>query len=539
MKKIYVIILLMLLSLGNINVKAKSNEKENTDYETATDSDANVYEEQSLESEVFSDKIIKVSLVYTDKNGTEHILKQTNGFFIGDNNSGLYVVSLYNKTCLSEEETNYFSEVYGGDNEKIKTSIKLGVSPDVLIDATIETYSEGMDVVILKPEKNPGNVTPLKLSVTKDLKGDEVFLYYLDKNNKEQFKTTEIKDWISVNGMHYYCIDMNLSDEFISCPVVNKRGDVVGISLKSLENTNYVVHCEDIMELCKLSGIEYNGNTDIDISELEKTIYEFEKLNLKKYSSSSVSMARTTYREAVTIYQSILLNEYNVYSQNDVYEVTKSLNDKINGLEKQSRLKTVVIILAISIAAFFLILIFMVFIIIGKRKKVKILLSQNRDSIIQAKEALKISGRITPGEKKILLSANMPINRSLSTVTCDTSNNTDTTVLNNDTLTFTSENIIRSNAFILRKRTGEEVLINKNTFVIGTDAENVDYHITYNTNISKKHVIIQNINGNFFIEDMGTTNGTFVNGFEVKNQRIMLQNGAIIVLADEEFEFRK
>lgn len=51
---------------------------------------------------------------------------------------------------------------------------------------------------------------------------------------------------------------------------------------------------------------------------------------------------------------------------------------------------------------------------------------------------------------------------------------------------------------------------------------------------------IKQISGNYYIQDMETTNGTYVNGaYVAKGADVMLQSGDIILIADEEFEFRK
>ena len=60
-----------------------------------------------------------------------------------------------------------------------------------------------------------------------------------------------------------------------------------------------------------------------------------------------------------------------------------------------------------------------------------------------------------------------------------------------------------------------------------------------NQYLSKEHARIFLEKGKFYIEDLGSTNGTFVNGVKVPpRQEIALKNGDKITLADEDLEYK-
>ena len=82
--------------------------------------------------------------------------------------------------------------------------------------------------------------------------------------------------------------------------------------------------------------------------------------------------------------------------------------------------------------------------------------------------------------------------------------------------------------FVTTKQT---VTIDKDEFKLGKNAASVDYVIQNDTSISRQHAVIHRQNGQFFITDLSSTNGTFIN-----NQRItgtaQLQDGDNIRFAD-------
>lgn len=100
----------------------------------------------------------------------------------------------------------------------------------------------------------------------------------------------------------------------------------------------------------------------------------------------------------------------------------------------------------------------------------------------------------------------------------------------------TSAHLIK--AVLRRKKTGEEILIYKQVFKIGTEKDFVDYCIEDNPTISRSHANIVIENEEYYIMDMNSKNYTIVNGrLLVGARKVKLIHGSSILLADEEFEF--
>ncbi|MEZ3444706.1 MAG: FHA domain-containing protein [Lachnospiraceae bacterium] len=93
--------------------------------------------------------------------------------------------------------------------------------------------------------------------------------------------------------------------------------------------------------------------------------------------------------------------------------------------------------------------------------------------------------------------------------------------------------------FIVRKRTKEKIVINRNLFKLGKDAAYVDYCIKDNPAVSRNHADIVRKADGFYLVDKGSLNHTFVNGKKLADGEYRkLENGCLMQLADEVFEFR-
>lgn len=132
-----------------------------------------------------------------------------------------------------------------------------------------------------------------------------------------------------------------------------------------------------------------------------------------------------------------------------------------------------------------------------------------------------------------------------------TNENTDfgeTTVLNQNSMgetTILSSNMKNSSqlsdvkkAYLIRKKNGERIFIDKEVFRIGKEKSYVDYFISDNAAISRSHVeIIRKVN-EFYIKDTNSKNHTYVNGIIIlSDTEVSLESGYKICLADEEFIF--
>ena len=95
------------------------------------------------------------------------------------------------------------------------------------------------------------------------------------------------------------------------------------------------------------------------------------------------------------------------------------------------------------------------------------------------------------------------------------------------------------NAYLMSV-TGQKTLISKSEFLIGRMSNSVpqkDFSIK-NQNVGRIHALITKKNGQYFITDMTSLNGTFVNNQRIgSNIEIEIKNGDLIKFANEAFKF--
>ena len=93
-------------------------------------------------------------------------------------------------------------------------------------------------------------------------------------------------------------------------------------------------------------------------------------------------------------------------------------------------------------------------------------------------------------------------------------------------------------AYLIRQKTGEKIVVDKASFMIGKDDRFCDYCIRNNTAVSRQHAELICFNNHYFIVDKNSTNKTFLNGQAISPESQMeLFSGAKIKIAYEEFAF--
>ncbi len=82
-----------------------------------------------------------------------------------------------------------------------------------------------------------------------------------------------------------------------------------------------------------------------------------------------------------------------------------------------------------------------------------------------------------------------------------------------------------------------EIVVNKNDFTIGKKAELVDGVVSFNKMISRSHCKITQSGGQYYITDLQSANGTFVNHIRIQpNKAYPIKIGDIIRLANSDFQ---
>ena len=90
----------------------------------------------------------------------------------------------------------------------------------------------------------------------------------------------------------------------------------------------------------------------------------------------------------------------------------------------------------------------------------------------------------------------------------------------------------------IRQKTGEKIYVDKDEFKVGKSKVHSDYSIENNTAISRVHVIVIHRDGEYYLKDNDSTNGTFVDGERLEPGReVLLKSDMNIKFGDEDFVF--
>ena len=105
----------------------------------------------------------------------------------------------------------------------------------------------------------------------------------------------------------------------------------------------------------------------------------------------------------------------------------------------------------------------------------------------------------------------------------------DTTVLSMNQMQV--QQVSQQKAILYFVHTQQSITIDKDEFKIGKNPSMSDYVINNNTSVSRQHAVIQRRNGQFYVTDLESTNGTFVNEKRISGT-VQLQDGDNIRYAD-------
>ncbi len=480
-----------------------------------------------------------VRLIYSDESGNQNILKYGYAFFIGDDDN-TYLISNADTVNLSVEEQDFIAVNCGIEREKLKTEIDVVIKDDITIPLEIVTSSREMDFSILKPKENIYIKEKLRLCVDDSLISRELYTHSYDNN----MHTVDcvVEDWSEINGIHYF--KYNANKRIIKgLPLINEEGEVVGIASDTNEGNPeqyYALQINEVVETLDAFGIKYNPVLLPETSELEEAINRFNELKENEYTKDTWDNCSKEYDDAMIIMEKINEGDINIYTQDEIDGITARLNNALDGLKKSGPSKKKIIKIAVLICGLLvLIIVLLIVLFLIKSKKYKKNLKEETNRKVMAKEALKLSGRITQGT----ISNNMPLNRSLSEEGAGTA---DAGIFETTVLTADDPNLMAVNSYkkiiptLTRYRTGESVKINRNSFIIGSAKEMVDYCIQYNPGISRTHICIMKFADGYYVNDLDTTNGTYVNDMKVESGRyVKLSDKSVIKMADEEFIFEE
>ena len=449
--------------------------------------------------------VVQVRVTYTDDAGSVEDLFSGTGFLINDNT----VLTCNHVVTLTAGELAALAEVYQKTVPEFQSRLKIAitVSRDVTIDATVINSSATMDFAILRLSTSLQGKKALAIRSSATVEQTEhVFaIGFPDiSSDSQSFSTYTSEDAtiaegvVNKNGAYF---DANVKYLQTSCeldfgnsggPMVDENGNVIGLCagyLDSAASAVYFAVCIDqVTEVLSALGIPYTPATSQPV--VEPTTEPTTEPTEEEPPATTVP----------------------VLPPPDIPDDFVD-NDPV---QPKNNMGLILIIAAVAVAV---VVIIVVVVVAGGKKKKPV-----APPMPPAPPAPPV-----PPRGGFEPASTTPIQGVGETTVLNAGAAGETTVL--------SRNV--NGGTLIRKRTGETVNVNQESFVIGRERKDVNYCIADNTAVSRIHAKLIVRNGVTYLTSMTDKNGTFVNNTKVmRNQEVALKNGDHITLANEELEYR-
>lgn len=511
---------------------AESSEDESSDAASETSSEEEIYVDKIENAEQAKQGVVQINCVYIDDEGISHIIVGGAGFLVGapedkdDTDFEQYVITskyvmdvdsdLYKDALLSfgvdKEELK--------DNKEKKLSYEVVVAKGMTIEATLVNDSDDLDLAIFKLSENLPQKKCLTLCDDPEDKTKQFSYQVADKvyalgfpaginyveNPRNYYKddisvsSGEISNIRQYNNIWVVEHDADITDKNCGGPLVDGNGTVIGMNvLYSDGEYSFAISSREIIETLDALGISASKYVSIEASSEES-------------SETDASTESTTIIDPPPLRFPLGL----------------------------------IIALVIVTALLIAMIITVIILVIGKDNKNKPKKPKKEKKPKNQPQSPTIDrfGMPVNQMQSQPRTPNAPIQPNANSfvkgieTTSLNSNKGDlgTSVLGATPVTPVTQVAMGT---LIRKKNGENTVINKPVFVIGKDSLNIDFRIADNSAVSRRHAAILKTPNGIVIEDYHSTNGTYVNGIKVvPEQPVPIRSGDVIKLADEEFDYR-
>jgi len=446
---------------------------------------------------------------------------------------------------------------------KERQYIEVSVVRDVTIPATVKTNSVNMDIAVLELKQQLLNRETLALRSSSTVKSTET-CYSLgfpstisDYDNKTTYTsddvtvtTGQVNKVSAVNAgpapVDYVISSAKIENGNSGGPLVDEAGHVIGICQAVLSNDGfdsdyyYSIAIDQLIDMIKPLGIQYTSSDEpaiapepdskttdvtpepvkpVNTDALATAIEKAKEYTSEGYTEDSFAALSSAVDDA----EKVLGNKD--ATQDEVNAAAQAVESAIGNLvvpEPTPGLPMGAIIGIIAAVAALI----AVIIILATRKQP------------QAPQAQPVGPLPTPvGPVAPNVQPPADYQGGMPTGVLNQGSSETTVLSGGGETTVLSQNAV-SYGKLIRKKSGETVNVTSPEFKIGRNRATVDYCVADNTAVGRVHAIVVSKNGNTYLKDNNSTNGTFVNNVRVKSgSETLLANGDKITLGDEEFTY--
>lgn len=472
--------------------------------------------------------IVEVQSGFLDNKGNFCRMKSGSGFLIANKTDNTYIIT----NCSNVTNTSYAIKKYckrhsiDTENMQFSNYIQIVVKGDVTAEAQILIKSAEKDYCVLSTANVASQKESLKLGDSAGAAvNDLVYAYGFLKEAGAQGGSIEysaadvkmLQGLIIENGTHadqntYLAHTVPTTQGYAGGPLLDADGYVVGLNCKPSEKEDtgiaYALPINEIRAVLDNFSIYYRSREiDEAYARLQKTYEECVRLHeTGGYKQESVQALEQALNET----EEVLRQEESCAA--DLEKACQTLLTVKGGLVPKTKMITILMIglAGCNVILFLLVLVFLV-------KSVQ--------------------------EKKMMQRPQYQTSQALQT-----QNHSEYSAYSVQNAEYTAMQLRNTGhqegqappsgrrLHLMREKTGELITVSRNRFVMGKNPSAADYCITDNQTVSRKHAVLFENNGSWYINDLNSLNGTYVNGSKIlPGQTVRLNNGDEIVLSDEAF----
>lgn len=493
----------------------------------------------------------------SDTTGTFRSAKECSGCLVSNVEGSVYLVAPYHAMILEEQESNDFLKANHLKKEDVTLARKVVISGDMRADVEVVTSSRENDFCLLSVENVIQEKEPVRFATSGKLKKDAIVHAFGFPAQTQQGARFDRNDVAGTQGnviaigdyiQHTATIDAGM----IGGALVDQNGYFVGMNnlVSGQEGSFYSLNGSLIQNLLDNRGIIFESESkDKAVRSLNKELKKCSKiLSGSKYKASSLENLSTAVEEVNRTLESTAN-----LSEHQAKQLEQQLETARSQLKKKTPVLFVVMIVAGIVDGILLFCVLLSFCKLHKKKKElkqiqspvsqqpippmqsNIPVSQQPVPPMQSQQSVSFGvTNESENQQPIPVQDNMNRNRMQNA-------NGMSELQKSVQKSITPENntayAVKKKAFLHRIKDDEFILIAKTPFLIGKQAEAVNYCIMHNKSVSRVHASIQKHNGNYILYDMNSVNGTYLNGERLKTDPKMIKHGDRIQIANEAFEF--
>lgn len=511
---------------------------------------------QAAEASIEEDKnaIVEVQVGLESYAGDFYPIKSASGFIVHNQSNGAFVLTTNHTVVVTNKEKKRVCKKNGLDSSVsgLSTKIRVVVEGDVSTNVEVKASSEQDDFCVLSVGDVLKKKSVIHLDDSEDYSvGDEIYVLGYSsesvKNGTYNIEDVEIHSGsiqnttAGISSGVYIQHSAVILPEQSGGPLLSKEGYVIGMANSSIINESldvyYALPIDKIKPILDNYGIAYESKEkDMALDNLTQLYNRCQQeVDSKAYKRNS--------KEA--LYNA--LNKVSELLSQDDYDIDTIISavTLLESGEKSLVKKTpkIVVIRLILLVLFFILFIRMIIKFIAYSKLKKCITSDENsvEDICEVDKNVRDEESNTP-ETPFVLDKIMKTQTIDSLFSDNESNETvileksDSTVTMKQGLTNVDLNVFDSaRAILVEQISGKKVYVSKKEYRIGKNSDN-DLPIRKDV-ISRKHAMIFWKSGDYYIKDLDSANGTYVNGKVLEDTPVKLRSQDLITFADVEMLF--